>query len=160
MELELVSIKDSSQGCRGMGSRSGGIASLFKQDMITIEQWSLRAEGKLAGHCDHEQEESSWVPQRRIATLSGEMNLGSDFSIERSQMGFEVMHDSLRFKTELLLVFLVFPPCCFSSWLRARRRCSSMKTGSLQSCNLMAYTANKKRTFYWLQQSLVYYKAS
>ena len=43
-----------------MGGRSGGIASLLKKDMITIEQESLRAEVELAGHCDHKQE-SGWT---------------------------------------------------------------------------------------------------
>lgn len=41
MELELVSIKESSQGWRGMGGRSAGIASLFQQNMITRAQESL-----------------------------------------------------------------------------------------------------------------------
>lgn len=62
MELELVSIKDSSQGCRGIGSRNGRIASLFKEDMITIEQESLRAETDLAEHRGHKEEEDEYLP--------------------------------------------------------------------------------------------------
>lgn len=53
MELELVSIKESSQGCRGSGSggsgRSAAAASLFKWDMITIAQESLRVGAQRGG---------------------------------------------------------------------------------------------------------------
>lgn len=43
--------------------------------MITIEQEFLRDEAELAGHSDHEQEESSWAPQRKFFPFSGEMKL-------------------------------------------------------------------------------------
>lgn len=48
MELELVSIKESSQGCRRSRHQEAPAASLFKWDMITIAQESLRV-GELLG---------------------------------------------------------------------------------------------------------------
>lgn len=61
-----------------------------------------------------------------------------------------------------LCLLRVSPPRCFTrdcsilSSLKACRRCSSMKTGSLQCCNLMAHAASEQQTFHWPRYSSVY----
>lgn len=130
----------------------GGIASLLKKDLITIEQESLTAEGELAG-----QESGRTLPS------PGEMNLL--FLFQLLQMGFKGTRDLLWFKAfwrRTTLWLLATPPWCFTqdclvlSVLRACRKCSSMKTGNLQCCNLMAHAASKQQVFYWPPCSLVY----
>lgn len=71
MELELVSIKDSSQGCRGNGRQEWWYCLIiqirYDYQRAEDQRESLRAEAELAGHCDHKQEESSWASQRELS---------------------------------------------------------------------------------------------
>lgn len=133
--------------------------------MITIEQKSLSAEAERSGHCDHKEEESSWAPQRETSPFWWN-ETGLRFPVSASTDGIQSdMWFVVVSRIPLLKYSLsswVSTPWCFSwdclvlSLLKACRRCSSMKTGSLQCCNLMAHAASERQTFHWSRHSLVY----
>lgn len=160
MELELVSIKESSQGCRGNGRQDWWYCLIIQigydyHSARVPQSWS-RARWPLwsqTGVC-------SGASDGALA-CSDEMKLISCFNFHKRDSKRHLIYCGLKhsvIEPIFCLLGFLLPGCDCSilSSLRACRRCSSMKTGSLQCCNLMAHAASKQHTFYWPCYSLVY----
>lgn len=56
MELELVSIKDSSEGCRGNGQQEWRYCLIIQMGYDYHSRSPLELEAQLTGHCDYKQD--------------------------------------------------------------------------------------------------------
>lgn len=78
MELELVSIKESSQGCRGNGRQEWWYCLIIQIGYDYHGAGVPHSRGRASGHCDHKQGESLRAP-RRGTLFSAELKLILDF---------------------------------------------------------------------------------
>lgn len=156
MELELVSIKESSQGCRGNGRQEWWYCLIiqigYDYHRAGVPQSWSRAHRPLWSHTG-----GVWLGSSEGALAgSDETKLISCFNFHECDSKGCAIYCGL--KPSVVEIVFVFSSlvCTVLSLLKAWRRCSSMKTGSLQCRNLMAHAASERQTFYWPCYTLVY----
>lgn len=156
MELELVSIKESSQGCRGNGRQKWWYCRIiqigYDYHRAGVPQSWSRARRPLWS-----QTGGVWLGSSEGALAgSDETKLISCLNFHECDSKGCVIYCGL--KPSVVEIIFVFSSlvCSVLSLLKAWRRCSSMKTGSLQCRNVMAHAESERQTFYWPCYSLVY----
>lgn len=156
MELELVSIKDSSQGCRGNGQQEWWYCLIiqigYDYHRAGVPQSWSRARWLLWSHTG-----GVWFGSSEGALpflVQWNWLKISCFNFHKWDSKWHVICcGSKRVSLRCYLSSWVSPPWCFTqdclvlSSLKACGKCSSMKTGRLQCCNLMAHASSEQYTF-------------